>query len=88
MLLIATVVFNASGQLSLVAHPVWLAQQSETPPETEQPAKTTTNIETGDQQAKSDQDTDEQKSTASSQDAAGPYDMEAIKAFNRALYGS
>jgi hypothetical protein len=33
-------------------------------------------------------DAREQRATESSQDSAGPYDMEAIKAFNRALYGS
>lgn len=72
---------------------IWLAQAEPTAeqPATPEPQQTDSST---DQSASADRsaDTNSQPTTdrqsEASQSEAGPYDMEAIKAFNRALYGS
>lgn len=93
MLLIVTVAFDHPD----LAQPIWLAQQSESASEVE-PAESPSQPKPSERQAEPNQGVENQRvdkqttetkqAAENSQDAAGPYDMEAIKAFNRALYGS
>ncbi len=71
---------------------VWvMAQASDPPVEQSQPIESKDNEESTKTNASIDQPTVDRansEATDTSSESAGPYDIEAIKAFNRALYGS
>jgi hypothetical protein len=66
-----------------------LLQESSSPETESTPTKTTsTDSQTTTEQGASEKSPSETTSDSDRSQSAGPYDMEAIKAFNRALYGS
>lgn len=74
-----------SLSMPLVAQAAEQAEQSQ-PTESSSEAKPANTDKTDSSEATAPDA--EQQTASDSEESAGPYDMEAIKAFNRALYGS